>query len=116
MNKYIKHKKRLKMSINELSKEEKLFLKQFPRLFSLCSYRCTGVTRLALKRIYKRVIKIHTMSKDTFETSIRMILFRIDYDGCNFKEGSYGEYYYNLYTSLGIMFKDNEENIKIKSI
>lgn len=115
MNKHIKHKKRLKMSIKEFSKEELLFLKQFPRLFALCSYKCTGVTRLDLKRIYKKVIRLHIMSKETFENSIRMILFRIDYDGGDFKEGSQAKYYYDLYTSLGVILKDDKGNIKIKS-
>jgi hypothetical protein len=102
------------MCIREFTKEELLFLKQFPRLFALCSYKCTGVTRLELKKIYIKVIKAYSMDKETFENSIRMILFRIDYDGCNFKEGSYGKYYYDLYTSLGVMFKDTEGNIKLK--
>lgn len=116
MNRYIKNKKRINLIVKKsFSKEELLFQKQFPILFISCICKYKNITRLDLNKIYKKVIVIRSMSKDTFETTLKMILFRIDYDGCNFKKGSYGKYYYDLYTTLGIKFKDAEGNIKIKS-
>lgn len=113
MNKYIKRKKQIKMCKSEFTKEQLLFQKQFPHLFAICDSEITSVSRLHIKRVYNRVIKYSTMKKDEFETSIKMILW-ILYE--NRHMGVSARHYFDLYTKLGIMFKDNDGNIKLKCI
>lgn len=114
MNKHIKEKKRIRMSPKSaFTKEDLLFLKQFPRLYSTCS--CLNISRTNIKKAYKRVVKYHSIDKGHFETTIKMILVHMQ-EKVGFTDGSYGEYYFNLYTKLGIMFKDKEGNIKLRCI
>lgn len=117
MNKYIKRKKKTLLKINKsLTKEERLFVKQFPRLYAICIIDELKLNRIILNKIYKRVINSkYSIDKDYFQTTLRMVLIHI-FEDKRFKIGSVAEYYFELYTKLGIMFKDNEGNIKLKCI
>jgi hypothetical protein len=114
LNKYIKRKKRIKMYKNEFTKEQLLFQKQFPHLFTICDTELPNITRLDIKRVYNKATQYSTITKDEFEISIKIILFRINDIMKDFKEGSRVRHYYDLYTSLGVMFKDTEGNIKLR--
>lgn len=116
MNKYIKRKKQIKMYKREFTKEQLLFQKQFPHLFAICDSEITSVSRLHIKRVYNKVMKHSPINKDEFEFSLKIILYRINHDDYSFLKGSRIKYYYDLYTSLGIMFNDNDGNIKLKCI
>ena len=110
MNKHIKHKKFNRMYDKKyLDKESLLFIKQFPHLFLTCS--CYFIPRVNVKRVYKKVIKYSNISKDEFETSLKMILVSM-----NFSENIEGrtKYYLDLYTKLGIIFKDNDGKFKLR--
>ena len=117
MNKCIKRKKRTLLKIHKsLTKEEILFLKQFPRLYAICVIEEMKLNRIVLNKIYKRVIKSkYSIDKDYFQTTLRMVLIHIVEDQ-PFKIGSQAEYYLDLYTKLGIMFKDNNGKFKIRCI
>lgn len=117
MNKYIKEKKRTTMSPREaFAKEDLLFLKQFPRLYVTCS--TLNVSRLELKKTYSRVVKCHYIKKETLENTIKVILVVLDNNKpiSDFRPCSNFRYYYDLYCRLGIMFKDNNNNIKLRCI
>jgi hypothetical protein len=116
VNKHIKKKKQIKLYRNEFTKEQLLFQKQFPHLFAICDTEFPMITRLDIKRVYKKVIKNSTTTKDEFEISIKIILVRINDILEDFKEGTRVRYYYDLYKSLGITFRDNEGNIKFRCI
>ena len=110
MNKHIKHKKFNRMYDKKyLDKESLLFIKQFPHLFLTSS--CYFIPRVNVKRVYKKVIKYSNISKDEFETSLKMILVSM-----NFSENIEGrtKYYLDLYTKLGIIFKDNDGKFKLR--
>lgn len=117
MNKYIKEKKRIRMSSKSaFTKEDLLFLKQFPRLYMTCS--TLNISRLEIKRIYSRTIKRPYINKETFENTIKVILVVLKDNKpiSDFRPCSNFRYYYDLYTRLGIRFKDNQDNIKLRCI
>lgn len=113
MNKHIKRKKQIKMYKREFTKEQLLFQKQFPYLFFICDFEFNEITRLHIKKVYNRVIKYSTLKKDEFQTSLKMILWILHE---NSHMGVLARHYFELYTKLGIMFKDNQGNIKLKCI
>lgn len=116
MNKYIKEKKRIRMSSKSaFTKKDLLLLKQFPRLYMTCS--TLNISRLEIKRIYSRTIKYPYINKETFENTIKVILVVLNNNKpiSDFRPCSNFRYYFDLYTSLGIMFKDNNNNVKLKS-
>lgn len=117
MNKYIKKKKTDKLRRKRnFEKEDLLFLRQFPRLFPTFYCIMPSISRIHIKKVYNRVMKYKIMNRDEFETSIKTILFNF-YNGTPitcFNSNSYFRYYYDLYTQLGIIFKDNEGNIKLR--
>lgn len=114
MNKHIKRRKQIKLYKKEFTKEQLLFQKQFPHLFAICDTEFPMITRLDIKRVYRKVIKHSTTMKDEFEISIKIILVRINDIFEDFKEGTRVRYYYDLYKSLGITFKDNKGNFKLR--
>jgi len=95
---------------SSFTKEDLLFIKQFPHLFVTCSFLYPNMTRLDIKRIYNRVVKYTKLDKTEFETSLKMVLFNLHEKT---KIGIRVKYYLDLYTKLGIMFADNEGNLKL---
>lgn len=114
MNKHIKAKKKLKIQNKKFDKQFKIFSKQFSNLAVICS--CFKIDITDVKKVYKRVNKM--LNKDEFQTSLHMILMTVHQEVpiSRFKENSQFKYYWNLYKSLGVMFKDNKGNIKLKYV
>lgn len=110
MNKWIKGKKRFILkNRKEFTKEENLFAKQFERLFISC--QAVNVNRLTITRLYKYVLKNKFMTKEEFELSIRVVLFRIS---INTKQDSKYTFYLDFYKSIGIKFHKENDSVKIE--
>lgn len=77
MNKIIKNKKKDKLNFKKVfNKEERLFIKQYPRLFPICFKE--GISRLEVKRVFKKdenLVGIYkNLPKDSRETFYRAVI------------------------------------------
>ena len=107
------------MCKSKFTKEQLLFQKQFPHLFLICDYEFPNVTRLHIKKMYNHIIKHegYIMSKITFEVQLKVMLYHIinKTDICIFSPKSIFEYYYNIFSRRGIINKNNDGTISLKS-
>lgn len=105
MNRFIKNKKKRKLQFKKcFTKEQRAFIKKYPRLYPVCY--CNNVSKRKIDNIFKKINKIRlkcNISKNELENAIRMILVAKESDYV-FHKGGRGYYYQTLFEKLDVKF------------